>query len=149
VKKIAKKKLGRPPGRKAPHRPVLAARVPQDIFAAIQAAAQAAGRNMSEQLVWYARQALVNIVSVPPGHHVYKDGRIAPYDPATIPTADLSLMQLLQRLKDEFGYAEVKGCLIPPGMSANVPFDFVKDMLREVIQEAAIAAKQAETKNDD
>ena len=52
--KTAKKKVGRPPGRKAPHRPVVSARVPESVYSEIKEAATAAGRTMGEELVWRA-----------------------------------------------------------------------------------------------
>jgi len=52
-----KRKAGRLPGRKAPHRPVLGARVPADVYEAIAEAAKASGRNMSEELIWRALQS--------------------------------------------------------------------------------------------
>jgi hypothetical protein len=48
----AKKRLGRPPGRKAPHRPVLSQRVPQELYDVIKTAAGKAGRTMGEEMVW-------------------------------------------------------------------------------------------------
>lgn len=52
-----KRKVGRPPGRKAPHRPVLGARVPADVYEVIADAAKVSGRNMSEELIWRALQS--------------------------------------------------------------------------------------------
>ena len=52
-----KRKVGRPPGRKTPHRPVLGARVPADVYAKIAEAAKASGRNMSEELIWRGLQS--------------------------------------------------------------------------------------------
>jgi hypothetical protein len=52
--KSTKKRLGRPPGRKAPHRPVLStsARVSEELYAEVTQAAQKAGRTISEEVVW-------------------------------------------------------------------------------------------------
>jgi hypothetical protein len=55
--KAAKRKVGRPPGRKAPHRPVVSARVPESVYAELKEAAAAAGRTMGEELVWRAAPA--------------------------------------------------------------------------------------------
>jgi hypothetical protein len=55
--KRAKKRVGRPPGRTAAHRPVVAARVPQALYDELNAAAAAAGRTTGEQLVWGAKKA--------------------------------------------------------------------------------------------
>jgi hypothetical protein len=49
-----RKRAGRP--RASQRRPVLAARVPQDFYAQIQADAALHGRNASEELIWRARQ---------------------------------------------------------------------------------------------
>jgi hypothetical protein len=49
--KTGKKRVGRPRGRVAPHRPVVGARVPQALYDEIKAAAAAAGRTMGEELV--------------------------------------------------------------------------------------------------
>lgn len=54
---MKKKKLGRPPGRKAPERPVVSARVPEALYREIKEAAAAAGRTMGEELVWRAQRA--------------------------------------------------------------------------------------------
>jgi hypothetical protein len=48
----AKKRIGRPPGRKAPHRPVLSQRVPQELYDVIKDAGRASGRTMGEEMVW-------------------------------------------------------------------------------------------------
>jgi Arc-like DNA binding dprotein len=52
VTKSAKKRVGRPPGRTAPHRPVLSQRVPQALYDMIKEAARTAGRTMGEEMVW-------------------------------------------------------------------------------------------------
>ena len=57
MKKAGKKRAGRPRGRVAPHRPVIGARVRQELYDEIKAAAHAAGRTMSEELVWRAERA--------------------------------------------------------------------------------------------
>jgi hypothetical protein len=57
MKKSVKKRVGRPAGRKAPHRPVLSARVPEEFYEEITRSARAAGRTLSEELVWRGRQA--------------------------------------------------------------------------------------------
>jgi len=49
-----RKKVGRP--RAQQRRPVLAARVPEEFFARIQASAVAHGRNASEELMWLAER---------------------------------------------------------------------------------------------
>jgi uncharacterized protein (DUF1778 family) len=59
VKDAVKKKVGRPAGQRAPSRPVLAARVPEDAYEKIAAAAKISGRTMSEELVWRANQSFV------------------------------------------------------------------------------------------
>jgi len=49
----------RPRGRpRSEHRPVLAARVPKEFLARIQASARAHGRNVSEELMWAAERWL-------------------------------------------------------------------------------------------
>jgi hypothetical protein len=55
--KQVRKRVGRPAEPKAPHRPVLAARVPAEDYATITAAAKASGRTVSEELIWRARQS--------------------------------------------------------------------------------------------
>ena len=55
--KSAKRRVGRPPGRKAPRRPVVSARVPESLYAEIKKAADEAGRTMGEELVWRADKA--------------------------------------------------------------------------------------------
>ena len=53
-----KKRVGRPPGRKAPRRPVISARVPLPYYEAIKQAAQFSGRTISEEVVWHTMQSL-------------------------------------------------------------------------------------------
>jgi hypothetical protein len=57
--KSAKKRVGRPPGRKAPHRPVLStsARVSEDFYTEVVQAAQKSGRTISEELIARVRQS--------------------------------------------------------------------------------------------
>jgi hypothetical protein len=52
VEQHTKKRIGRPPGRTAPHRPVVSARVPKKLYAAIKGTARAAGRTVGEELIW-------------------------------------------------------------------------------------------------
>jgi hypothetical protein len=56
TKKPVKKRVGRPPGRKAPHRPVVSARVPLELYERIRLEAQANGRTMGEELVQRASE---------------------------------------------------------------------------------------------
>ena len=71
MKKSVKRKLGRPPGRKAPRRPVISTRAPLEFYEAIKQAAQDSGRTISEELVWRAAlslegaeaRALLNVIS--------------------------------------------------------------------------------------
>lgn len=51
-----RKRVGRP--RVPQRRPVLAARVPEEFFARIQASARTHGRNASEELMWLAEIGL-------------------------------------------------------------------------------------------
>jgi len=48
----AKKRVGRPPGRRAPPTPVLSQRVPQELYDMIKAAARTRGCTMGEEMVW-------------------------------------------------------------------------------------------------
>jgi hypothetical protein len=54
---MKKKRIGRPPGRKAPHRPVVSARVPEALYQQLKEAAAAGGRTLGEELVWRADRA--------------------------------------------------------------------------------------------
>lgn len=56
MEKSAKKRPGRPPGRKAAHRPVVSARVPETLYAQIKEEARKNGRTMGEELVWRAER---------------------------------------------------------------------------------------------
>jgi hypothetical protein len=58
MRTTAKKPVGRPPGRIAPHKPVVSARVPQELYDAITKAARGSGRTISEELIWQAQIAL-------------------------------------------------------------------------------------------
>jgi hypothetical protein len=57
MKRAAKKRVGRPPGRTAPHRPVVSGRVPEEFHKTITEAAQKSGRTISEELIWRAQQS--------------------------------------------------------------------------------------------
>jgi hypothetical protein len=52
-----KKRVGRPPGRKAPRRPVISARVPLPYYELIKQAAQFSGRTISEEVAWRTMQS--------------------------------------------------------------------------------------------
>jgi len=58
MEKPTKKRVGRPRGRITPHRPVLSARVSQELYDEITKAAKASRRTISEELVWQAQIAL-------------------------------------------------------------------------------------------
>jgi hypothetical protein len=76
VKKAApaKKRIGRPPGRKAPRRPVLSARVPLDFYEDIKASAQRNGRTASEELIFLARQQFTRTrEGIAPGVFITKE----------------------------------------------------------------------------
>jgi hypothetical protein len=60
------------------------ARVPEDFYEEIKAAAQRSGRTMSEEIVWRARQT-INVTEVVSGHYYDDDGRLVPYP--RIPTS--------------------------------------------------------------
>ena len=57
MKKAVKKRVGRPPGRKAPRRPVVSGRVPESLYEAIKESARASGRTVSEELIWRAEKS--------------------------------------------------------------------------------------------
>lgn len=84
MKKIAsqsgKKRVGRPAGRKAPHRPVLSTRVPQSFYDELRTLAVKSNRTMAEELIWRVQQTFVaNIHPVPPGYYIGDTGRLVPY----------------------------------------------------------------------
>ena len=58
MKKSVRKRVGRPPGRKAARRPVIATRVPLPFYETIKQVAQISGRTLSEELIWRTTQAL-------------------------------------------------------------------------------------------
>jgi hypothetical protein len=51
MKKRTKKRVGRPRGRRAPHRPTLSTRVPQELYDSIKEAAREANRTMGQEVV--------------------------------------------------------------------------------------------------
>ena len=57
-KSASKRRVGRPAGRKAPVRPVLSVRVPQELYDRIKIVASLSGRTVSEETVWQAQIAL-------------------------------------------------------------------------------------------
>jgi hypothetical protein len=123
VKKSVKRPVGRPPGRKAPRRPVLSARVPEDVYEQVKASAQAAGRTMSEEIIWRARQTYavntINILSVPSGHFIRPDGQVLPDPPDEQPGAKLTPSELWAELRAHryTQLAEFQGAFwLAPGM---------------------------------
>ena len=56
-KPVGKRPVGRPPGRKAKRRPVIATRVPLPVYEMIKQAAQDSGRTLSEELIWRTTQS--------------------------------------------------------------------------------------------
>lgn len=55
--KLTKKRIGRPPGRTMPFKPVVSARVPQADYDEVVAAARASGRTMAEEVFWRVRKS--------------------------------------------------------------------------------------------
>ena len=59
MKKLrGKRPVGRPPGRKAVRRPVIATRAPLPFYERLKLASQISGRTLSEELVWRTTQSL-------------------------------------------------------------------------------------------
>jgi hypothetical protein len=154
VKKPAKKRVGRPPGRKAPRRPVLSARVPEEFYEEIAAAAQRSGRTMSEELVWRARQAFPTaIISVEAGHFIEPSGRVSPDPPATQEwLANLTPAQLRQALHAHgfLNFHDFLGSFwCDPGtpaalVGAGGPAPAVKAALKAIVKEALKEAREEE-----
>jgi hypothetical protein len=55
--KLAKKRIGRPPGRTVPFKPVVSARVPQALYDQITSTARAARRTMAEEVFWRVQKS--------------------------------------------------------------------------------------------
>jgi hypothetical protein len=56
MKKAVKKRVGRPPGRTVPRRPVVSGRVPEEFYETIRESARMSGRTISEELIWRAQK---------------------------------------------------------------------------------------------
>jgi hypothetical protein len=130
VKKSGKKRVGRPPGRKAPRRPVLSARVPEDFYEEIKAAAQRSGRTMSEEIVWRARQT-IHIQVVPANHYYDADGRLVPYP--SDPNEPINSPHL-QRLLDDSRVGNIREVMRAEG------FTQIHDLLGNYWAEPGVAA---------
>jgi hypothetical protein len=55
--KLAKKRIGRPPGRTMPFRPVVSARVPQTLYDQLTRTARASRRTMAEEVFWRVQKS--------------------------------------------------------------------------------------------
>jgi hypothetical protein len=150
VKKSGKKRIGRPPGRKAPRRPVLSARVPEDFYLAVKEAAQRSGRTMSEELVWRARQT-INVINVPPGHFLDSDGQVAPYP--SDPNKPIKSGNIRERMRTE-GFVQLPdylgGFWVEPNVSPSLIKEILVNELRAVLKDAVREglAQLAEAKED-
>jgi hypothetical protein len=126
----AKKRIGRPPGRRAPPTPVLSQRVPQELYNTIKAAAGTAGRTMGEEMVWRVRKS-------------YEDEKAQVDARAILAKANAIAAQNLQAAMRAGGYTPVRGmngtAWFEPGINAIAwIFDNSnRDVLEELLARAA------------
>jgi hypothetical protein len=108
--KPAKKRIGRPPGRTAPHRPVVSARVPQADYDEIVAAARASKRTMAEEVFWRVRKS-------------FEDEKAQIDARAVMARAREIVAQELKAAMRQAGYQRVRGpggeAWFPPGVNPN------------------------------
>lgn len=114
MKSATKRKVGRPSGQRAPHRPVLAARVPAEDYDRITAAAKVSGRTVSEEAVWRIDQSFKSQALVAELHEQLAQWERAHKDAQTmVAKAKFVTEQTAQRqLEDELrrrGYTYVRG----------------------------------------
>jgi Arc-like DNA binding dprotein len=137
MRSSAKRRVGRP---RSKHRPVLAARVPEEFLAQLQASARAHGRNASEELIWRAQQGF---------EWEAKLGTAQAMLAETRRIADATLKVPLEQTLRERGYTKVQaiegavwfepGVNAPTWVFANVSPES-RIVLQEMLDQAATRA---------
>ena len=143
--KPAKKRIGRPPGRTMPFKPVVSARVPQAHYDEITAAARASGRTMAEEVFWRVRKS-------------FEDEKAQADARAILAKANETAVQVVkQSLQAEMrkaGYTQVRGingaAWFEPGVDSIAwIFDSLpQDLLDELLKRAGRAALKAEREEE-
>jgi hypothetical protein len=147
----AKKARGRPRGRKAPHRPVLSVRVPEELYEKVQVSARASGRTFSEESVWSIQQRYEWESAFEATRAMLAETRrqCASMLAETRRAADASLKVPLEQTLRERGYtkvAAIEGVVwFEPGVSAPtwIFSNFNSDtrlLLQEMFDQAAMRA---------
>ena len=132
--KPVKKRIGRPPGRKAPFRPVVSARVPQAHYDEIVAAARASGRTMAKEVFWRVRKSFED-------EKAQADARVI------LAKANETAAQVtkgaLQAAMRQAGYTQVRGingaAWFEPGVASIqwIIDSLPQDLLEELLARAA------------
>jgi hypothetical protein len=125
----AKRRVGRPPGRKAPIRPTVAARVPEEDYAKLKEDARIAKRTLAEQVFFRWRQA---------DEWEKAFGSIRELQAK----AREIIKQNLQAALKEAGYQQVRGvggsAWLEPGLDpANWTAKFDPEVLEKLLDDAA------------
>jgi hypothetical protein len=135
MKKAMKKRVGRPPGRTAPRRPVLStvlsARVSESFQAMVREAARASGRTISEEVIWRAEQSFV-------WERAHVDARSVLAEANSVATKNLEAR--LQEEMRRLGYTRIRGmngaAWFEPGVNAiQWIFDSFDSSSRAVLEE--------------
>ena len=127
--KLAKKRIGRPPGRTVPFKPVVSARVPQAHYDEITAAARASGRTMAEEVFWRVRKS-------------FEDEKAQADARAILAKANEITKQNLQAAMRQAGYTQVRGvngsAWFEPGVAS---IKWIADSLpQELLEELMVRA---------
>src|SRR5262249_28275751 len=138
----AKRRIGRPPGRTMPFKPVVSARVPQAHYDELVAAARASERTMAEEVFWRVRKSFED-------EKAQVDAR-AILTRANETAAQVTKQKLQAAMREE-GYRQVRGingsAWFEPGVDAIAwIFDNndSRDLIEELVKRAIKAAREEE-----
>jgi hypothetical protein len=130
---------------------VLSARVPEDFYEEVKAAAKASGRTMSEELVFRARQTfIVNLTSVPSDHFIAHDGRVTPYP--SDPDEPIARTRDIRETMRAKGFTQIPDFLgaywIEPGQTATALEELLAKLIEQAVEKVLVKMKLAEVKEN-
>ena len=141
----AKKRIGRPPGRKAPPTPVLSQRVPQELYDVIKDRAGAAGRTMGEEMVFRVQKGYADEAAQVDARAVLARAK---------EIAKQIAKQPLQAAMRAAGYTQVRGingsAWFEPGVNSikwiadSLPQDLLEELLTRAATRAVKLAREGE-----
>jgi hypothetical protein len=143
--KLAKKRIGRPPGRTAPHRPVVSARVPQELYDLITRTARASQRTMAEEVFWRVQKSYEDEAAQADARAILKRAN---------EVAAEGIKASLEAAMRQAGYTQVRGAdgsaWFEPGVNHrtwlvdSLPHDAVEELLTRCSARAVKLALEGE-----